>query len=68
MASLNRKNDEMKHLMNARTDIKTKERPKALTGKKKFYFEKLEELRIENNKWYQFLLKKYLKRLTYSDK
>ena len=63
MTSLNRKNDEMSHLMKARTDVKTKERPKALTGKKRFYFEKLEQLRIEYPKWYPFLLKKYLKRL-----
>ena len=63
MSSLNRRNDEMSHLMKARTDKRNISRPKALTGKKRFYFERLEELRIENNKWYPFLLKKYLKRL-----
>ena len=63
MNSLNKKNDEMHHLMKARTDIKTKERPKALTGKKRFYFEKLENARMYYPKWYPFLLKKYLKRL-----
>ena len=63
MGSLNRKNDEIYYIMKARTDIKTKERPKALTGEKQFYFEKLESARIDYPKWYPFLLKKYLTRL-----
>ena len=63
MASLNRKNDEMYNLMNARTDKRNDPRPDKLAEIKQFYFEKLEYARQFNPKWYRFLLKKYLKRL-----
>lgn len=63
MATLNINNEVIHEAMKARTDKRNDPRPEALTGKKRFYFEKLEELRIEYPKWYPFLLKKYLKRL-----
>ena len=63
MGSLNRANDEMSHLMKARTNIKERELPDKAKDKKQFYFEKLEYARQFNPKWYPFLLQKYLKRL-----
>lgn len=61
--TLNPTNDLIYSAMKARTNISEKERPKALTGKKQEYFERLEYIRQFNNKWYPFLLQKYLKRL-----
>ena len=44
MSSLNRRNDEMKHLMNARTDKRNEPRPKILPGYKQDIFRELHEL------------------------
>ena len=63
MASLNRKNDEMYHLMNARTDKRNEVRPKALTGTKLLGFEVLEYYRVFLNEKYKSKLYKILKLL-----
>ena len=64
MKILNPYIDGINEIIKSKTNIKEIERPKALTGKKQFYFERLEYIRQFNPKWYKFLLQKYLKRLT----